>query len=130
MARKDRMKASELFNKSNPFFAKKVSFEEAFPKIEDVKIVVEEDGKDVRDWNRKSHYGRDVGEFIDCSNLICYGGGFSIGSILRDMVRENKTHAEERKFCKGYEGSPKGRDKYRDCINSFKVTVDIIYKEG
>ena len=129
MGRNDRKKASDVFRDTNYVFSRKVSFKEAFPEIASLSIVVEEDGHGVREWNRVRHYGMNVGEFVDCSNSLCYNGGFSIGEILREMVRKKETHKEETAICKGYEGSPKGRRKYRNCINSFDITVDITYKE-
>jgi len=128
MGKGDRKKASDVFRESNFVFSQKVSFEEAFPEIADLKVIVEESGHGVREWNRVRHYGKNIGEYIDCSNPLCYNGGFSLGSILREMVRKRETHREETAICQGYEGSPKGRRKYRDCMNFFKITVDIQYK--
>jgi len=122
-----RKKASEVFRDANFVFSKKVSFDEEFPEIEDVKIVVRQSGRGIRDWNSVSHYGK-VGEYIDCANPLCYRGGFSIGDILRSMVRDRQEHYEGSHFCQGYEGSPKGRRKYGPCMNGFHVTVDITYK--
>jgi hypothetical protein len=45
------------------------------------------------------------------------------------MVRKKETHWEGSKMCQGYEGSPKGRRKYRSCVNSWNMKVDIEYKE-
>ena len=68
-----------------------------------------------------------LGEYIDCSNRLCYGGGFSIGQVLREMVDGKQTHRETTRGCRGYEGSPKGRRRYRSCVNHWKITVDIEY---
>ena len=129
MGRRDRMKASDVFRETDYVFSKKVSFEEAFPEIADLKVVVEEDGHGVHEWNRTRHYGKGVGEYIDCSNSLCYNGGFSLGNILREMVRNRETHKETTEICQGYEGSPKGQRRYRSCLNHFKITVDIVFKE-
>ncbi len=68
-----------------------------------------------------------VGEYIDCRNSLCYDGGVSVGQMLRDMVEEKKTEAEFSSLCRGYEGSPKGRRKYRNCSNFFEVKIRIEY---
>ncbi len=131
MTMRDRKKASDVFRESNFVFVEKVAFEKAFPEIEDVSVVVEEQGDGVSKWTSTRSYGKSsVGEYIDCSNPLCYNGGFSIGSILREMVRNKDTHKEASEGCRGYEGSPKGRRKYRDCMNYFKIKIDIKYKTG
>lgn len=130
--RDERQKASDVFRESNLAFAKKVSFDEAFPEIEDLTVEVEESGHGVSDWHRKSTYRKQnlPGQYIDCSNPLCYNGGFSIGLILRQMVRNKQTELETSKLCQGNEGSPKGRRIYGKCMNFFEIKVSIKYKEG
>lgn len=127
MSRERRQKASDVFKDANFVFADKVPFEEAFPQLKSVSVRVEEFGHSVGKWNTR-HYDR-VGEYIDCRNSLCYNGGFSIGELIRDMVRTKETEREETKFCQGYEGSPKGRRKYKDCMNRFQVRVTLEYKD-
>jgi hypothetical protein len=131
MGREDRKKASDVFKEANFVFSKKVSFAEAFPQIEDLVIEVEESGRDVWHGSSKSTYRMDhlPGEYINCSNSLCYNGGFSIGSILREMVRNKQTEIETGKMCQGNEGSPKGRKIYRKCLNMFKIKVSLTYKK-
>lgn len=130
MTRHRRKKASDIFREGTPMFAKKVSFEEAFPELEDLRIEVKESGYGVGERTGVRTYTLDnlPGEYIDCSNPHCYGGGFSVGSIVRSMVREGETAFEAGQLCKGYEGSPKGRRKYRDCLNCFEINVSLRYR--
>jgi len=130
--RNERKKASDIFNESELVFVKKVPFDEAFPEIEDLKIEVEEWGDGVDELNGKSIYQKQnfPGEYIDCSNPFCYNGGFSIGKIIHKMYRNKQTELETTELCQGYEGSPKGRRKYRRCLNSFKIKVSIKYKDN
>ena len=127
-----RKKASDILRETQYVFSRKVPFREAFPEIKSVRVRTEESGyspsgmyfskPSVTEYNENS-----LGEYIDCSNPLCYGGGFSIGQILREMVDKKQTHNETFEPCRGYEGSPKGRRRYRSCVNSWKVTVDIEY---
>ena len=133
MGKKRQKKASEIFKEGGfPFCQPGPSFEEAYPKIEDIKVEVEESGRNLyfgRVQSIKNTYNKNnLGEFIDCHNPKCLGGGFSIGQILDDMVSENQTNLETSKFCQGSESSPKGRRKY-PCEHYFKIKVDIKYKE-
>jgi hypothetical protein len=133
-ARDHRPKASEIFRATQYVFSRKAPFVEAFPEIDRLLVEVEEDGYGVIKspyLSGKSRYTeKTCGEYINCSNRFCYNGGFSIGSILRDMVREHKEDHEDWKICQGYEGSPKGRRHYRSCINNFKIKVHITYKSA
>ncbi|MDE2823841.1 MAG: hypothetical protein OXK79_10090 [Chloroflexota bacterium] len=130
MPRNKRQKASDVFRETNFVFATKSGFDQAFPEITTVSGTVEEDGDGVSDWRRTRHISENTGEYFDCSNPLCYNGGFSLGGILRAMVATRATHKEDTLFCQGYEGSPKGRRRYRDCMNSFRVTVDIQYRDS
>ena len=129
---KQRKKASDIHRETDYVFSRKVSFKDAFPTIKSARVRTEESGYSPSgryfDKPRVRVYDENnLGEYIDCSNRLCYGGGFSIGQILREMVDEKQTHLETTKFCKGYEGSPKGKRRYRSCVNNWKVTVDIEY---
>lgn len=121
-------KASDVFRKSNPVFGQKVSFEQAFPTIDSAMAEVHEKEMGIVKWNH-THSTPFLGEYIDCSNQICYSGGFSVGQILRDMVRENKTEYNQSDIrCRGYEGSENGRRRYGACLHSFDVKVTVKYK--
>lgn len=125
-----RKKASDIFRETEPVFSKKVSLKEAFPEIEDLRVEVEESGSGIGGRTRVHTYTiADLpGPYIDCSNVLCYNGGFSIESILRDMVSKRQAELESGRSCQGYEGSPKGKKKYRDCLNWFKIKVSLKYK--
>ena len=112
MGRDDSKKASDVFRDTNYLFSRKVGFDEAFPEIDDLKVVIEECGQGIHEWNRVRHYAMNIGEYINCSNSLCYNGGFSLDRILREMIRNRETHKNETAIWQGYEGSPKGRRKY------------------
>jgi hypothetical protein len=125
-----RQKAWDVFDNTQFAFATKGKFSEAFPTIAEAGIVVEE--TDFGEPLRTHHYSTKVGgigEFVNCSNSMCYNGGVNVAEVLRHMVREGLTEYEtQRHPCQGYEGSPKGRKKYRTCGHGFKVTAKITYK--
>lgn len=132
MSRKDRPKAQDIFNKTNFVFSEKVPFAEAFPEIESVEVYFKETGygvislgPDDDGWMKLS---TQPSEFVNCSNGLCYNGGFGLGSIIREMVVNKKTSNEGYKGCRGYEGSPKGRRRYRSCANMFQYKVVIKYR--
>jgi hypothetical protein len=127
--RDKRQKASDVFNDSNFFMARKSPFEEAFPGIDDIKVGVIESGDGVSEWNEKRFYTKEIaGEYINCSNTLCYNGGFSLGRIIRSMVYKKETEFKTSQMCQGNEGSPKGRRIYGKCCNFFNINVTIKYK--
>jgi len=127
VSRDHRKKASEVFSQTSYVFSEKVPFAAAFPEIESVRFQYELRGDGVYKWNATGVRDR-VGEYIDCVNPICYNGGFSIGSLLRDMVGARETHREGIATCQGNEGSPKGRRVYRKCLNHWTYVIDLTYK--
>lgn len=131
MGQNDRKKAQDVFKDTNYAFAEKSSFEKAFPTISDIKVKVIESGEGVEEWNRERYFSKaNAGEYINCSNRLCYNGGFRLGEIIRYMESLNLTEYETSRHCQGYEGSPKGRKKYDNCYNRFDIKVEIKYKEN
>lgn len=129
MSRDKRMKASDVFQESEYLFVQKTSFDEAFPQISEVSVEVTQTGRGVSQLlNKLTYTKQSLGEFINCSNPLCYNGGFSIGSILREMVNNKQSDLSTTRSCQGYEGSPKGRHRWGPCMNNFSVKVHIDYK--
>jgi hypothetical protein len=124
-----RQKASDVFRETNYFIGEKTTFEKAFPEIENIRVTVEEFEDFFSDGRKRFYSKENAGEYIDCSNPICYNGGFSLGSLIRNMVSTRQTELETTKFCQGYEGSPKGRKRYGPCEHRFKVKIEIKYKD-
>ena len=126
-----REKASDWFRDGNFVFAEKVSFDEAFATIDDFEIHVKVGGLGRRnhEWTYTRKNGA-PGEYIDCANSLCYRGRFSIGGVLREMVGKKLTEHSGSALCQGYEGSPKGRRKYRDCLTLFTYNIRLSYKLG
>jgi hypothetical protein len=124
LRRKD--KAGAVFGQIELTVATKASFSEAFPSVTRARIEVEES------FYRRSVIHQltedDAREFVDCSNRACYGGGVSIGDVLRRMVITRRHEATETQLCRGYEGSK--RHRIRDCAHRFTVRVELQYREA
>jgi hypothetical protein len=124
-----RPKASEIFQGGPYVFSKPgISFEEAFPSVEDVTVELTETGEGRWSGSARKLGKAALGEFIDCHNPLCFNGGFSVGQILREMISKNKIELETTRLCQGYEGSPGGRRIYRPCVNHFDIKVRLKYK--
>jgi len=126
--RNKREKAQDVFNQSDYVFAQKTTFENAFPEIEHCIVEVHESGYGRSGRGEETHRYRNPGEYINCSNPVCYNGGFNIGGPIREMVRSRETHREGSALCQGNEGSPKGRRIYGKCMNFFKYQITVKYR--
>ena len=109
---------------------KKALFDSAFPDVEDLKVIVTQEGEGVREWSRERYYSKGAGEKVDCSNPLCQEGGFLLWEILREMVGRRSTHKVTSRECQGYEESRSWIKKRKKCPNRFKVIVDIQYRQS
>jgi hypothetical protein len=102
------------------------SFADAFPSVKHAIIEVEE----VEPTQTETRHLTEmtVSEYVNCSNPFCYNGGVRVGSLIRELVRKGQSEGTVTSMCRGYEGSPKGRRKDRDCTHIFTVHVLLKYK--
>ena len=106
------------------FRGKPVSFEEAFPNIEEIKIEGTEG--DIAQTNKILLNKNSLG--ISCSNPLCEDKGYSVklGDFISEMYHKKETHKEGIVSCGGYENM--GRGQKRDCLNHLSIKVEIKYK--
>ncbi|MBS3073349.1 hypothetical protein J4465_00945 [Candidatus Pacearchaeota archaeon] len=107
------------FFRGNP-----VSFEEAFPEIEEIKIEGTEG--DIAQRNKLSLNKKTWG--ISCSNPLCKdkGYGVKLGDFISEMYHKKETSKEKIISCGGYESM--GRGQTRRCLNHLSIRVEIKYK--
>lgn len=120
-----RQKTFEVFAGHRPVHATPGTFEQVFPQIETVLVRVR---GTYQGFSERFYDRHTLGEYIDCTNPLCWNGGFRVGDVLRQMVLSGETHHEDSAFCQGHEASPKGRRKYGECGEFFRFTIDISYK--
>lgn len=130
--RERRQKASDVFaNTDFVFGTKTTDFHAAFPEIDTVSVTVTEEGEGIREWSHVRHYDeKRLGEYIDCSNPLCYNGGLRIGQLIRNMGYSKATQLRDEFGCQGYEGTPKGRKNYGPCFNRFGVKIEVKYRDS
>lgn len=108
---------------------KPVSFEEAFPKIEEINIEGTEGdlGSGLSSGGKISLNKKNFGK-INCSNSLCNKGGyeFEIGNLISEMQNKRETSREKTISCKGYENM--GGRQTRRCMNGLSIKITIKYK--
>ena len=125
LGRRRNQKAGDIFRKSQLVIVTQATFADAFPSVERADIDVTEVGHGTSVARR--FVETNAREFVDCTNPACFGGGVSVGAVLREMVVAQSTDATQTHLCRGYEGSR--RRRVGDCPHVFRVNVRIEYRE-
>jgi len=126
LGRRRKQKAGDIFGRSQLVFTTQATFSEAFPSVERADIDVTEVARGRS--GSQSFTEKNAREFVDCSNPACFGGGVSVGAVLRDMIVARSTQASERQMCRGYVGSR--RRRAGDCPHVFTVRASVEYRES
>jgi len=135
VSRQRHQKASDVFRAAPRLFSRPGRFHDAFPTIATLRVETQGSGFFTtprpfgRDDGKRVYTQETAGEYIDCENPTCYNGGLNLGEHLREMLRTGATHHEWTAWCQGYEGSPKGRKRYRSCLEDWQIVVDVTYRE-
>lgn len=105
------------------------SFSEAFPEIEKIDVVVVDTNPQAGE-SKTSTYGMAdlVEQTIECGHPKCIGGGFSIGLIVREMVKAKQIKDSRTISCEGVHGSKMGRSLFGPCRNVFEIKTTIKYR--
>lgn len=105
-----------------PFLGETTDRDEAFPQFESFTLAVEQDPYSQyrhEEWIKKSIYTKDnIPRYARCINPRCQQGGLDLQQIV-----SYSPDGEHTFYCRGHEGSPKGRRKGMPCENSFKVSL-------
>jgi hypothetical protein len=127
------MDKQDAVNRGGYVFAKTTTFEEAFPMIASLTIVLEvrREGftqPDPQTWRFTLENPPD--EYIRCprSPKDCKQGGWPLVALLCEMVAQKQTSRQAGGRCHGAE--PMGRWDSRPCKAYFKADISITYKEN
>jgi hypothetical protein len=116
---------SDILKKESNAFSSKDDFKGAFPEIQGISIHVAELECLVWMKEQATHHltaENPGGEYIDCTNPLCSGGGFSVGGMLREAVKNKEEKIEKCTACTGSETSG------RRCFHAFTVSGSVKYK--
>lgn len=126
---RERQKANDVFAQQQRLLSPPARFTQAFPTVKSVIVDVEE--REIGEEPRRRRFTEhDLSEYVNCSNRLCYNGGVDVGDVLRRAVEKRETEFTFSRACQGYEGSPKGRRRYRECMHRFVVTARVEYREA
>jgi len=124
-----REKASDVFKQGGYLLDQRATFAEVFPEIQTLQLEVKELGKGCRSGSVRTYtHERFPGEFVNCSNSLCYNGGVSVAAVVHEAYRQRLTGHAVTRWCQGFNGSPKGRKNYGPCTNEFQISLIITYR--
>jgi len=111
------------------FRGESISFEEAFPEIEDIKVEGTEGdlGSGFVSGKKVNLNKENIGE-IGCSSFVCEEGEYALGDFISEMYNKKETFKEKIIMCKGHEKMGSGNPTRR-CLNGLNIKVKIKYKK-
>ena len=102
------------------------SIMEICPTIQDISMkVLKEGARNPRQDSNDSIRNK----MFFCSNPKCTNPGILMDLFLSEMIEKHQNHAEFWESCSGFIPSPQRR-KETPCNQSFRITVDIIFKNN
>jgi hypothetical protein len=106
--------------------------------IETILIEAQEEGQGVYRCGTLGHPNagrkivnslKDIDTPLRCSRPRCFGGGYDFRSIIHNMAHAGETEKEGSISCEGHEASPKGKRKYKMCLNTLRYKATLTYRQ-
>jgi hypothetical protein len=105
-----------------------VAIDGTLDKLSSLEIHVQEKGRRALAWEIRIIHKDAIREHIDCSNPLCQMGGFSLGDVVRDMVKGQQRDFIGTNFCTGQEGDLEKPETLRSCETRFEVEAILRFK--
>jgi len=91
-------------------------------------ISITEKGRNAEPFAWRMSMREAVRERIPCNNPACFDGGFSLGDLLREMVKGRQSDYIGTCFCTGREGDPEMPGPHSSCATRFEVEISLHYR--
>jgi hypothetical protein len=108
-----------------PFLGETQDRNAAFPQFESFTLTVSQDPYSHyrhEDWIKTSTYDKsNINRYERCLNPRCQQGGLDLQQVVSFYGDGEHTF-----YCRGHEGTPKGRRVGDPCENVFKVTLSSV----
>ena len=122
------MSSSKAPAKKRPPRKNLVAIDGTLEAIDKVRISVRERGPNAEPFELRIVHKDAVREHVDCNNPACFDGGFSLGDVLRDMVRGGQKEFIGTSFCIGQEGDPLEEGPHPSCSTRFEVEATLRFR--
>jgi hypothetical protein len=98
--------STETHPKQAPEQKNLIALDGTLDRVQGLRLVIQEKGIEADPTQVRMHHRDSVKELIRCHNPNCFQGGFSLGNLLRELVRSRQEDYIGINYCKGYEGDP------------------------
>src|SRR5262245_14255675 len=105
-----------------------VAMDGTLDKLERVRITIKEVGKNAEPFELNIVHRDAVQEHMDCHNLDCHEGGFSLGDVLRELARSRQEEFIGTNFCTGQEGDPEEPGPHPSCATRFEIEATLRFR--
>jgi hypothetical protein len=107
-----------------------VALDGTLDKLDRIQIAVKEVGKNAEPFELRIIHKDAIREHVDCNNPACFNGGFSLGDVLRDMVRGRQEDFIGTNFCTGQEGDPEEEGPHPSCGTRYEVQAVLRFRNS
>jgi len=97
-------------------------------RVQSLRVTVTEKGRNAEPFPWRMNAREAVRERIPCHNPDCFDGGFSLGDVLRDMVRGQQAEYVGTCFCTGQEGDPELPGPRPSCATRYDVEAAVHFR--
>ena len=105
-----------------------VAIDGTLDKLNRLAVTVKEVGINAEPFELHLVHKDAVREHVDCNNPACFNGGFSLGEVLREMVRSRQEEFIGTNFCTGQVGDPEEAGPHPSCPTRFEVEVRLRFR--
>jgi hypothetical protein len=122
------VRSTKVPTKKRPPRKNLVAIDGTLDTIDRVRISVCERGRNAEPFEWRLNHKDAVREYVDCNNPHCHDGGFSLGDVLREMVRSRQNEFIGTCFCVGLEGDPEEPGPHPSCPTRFEVDATLRFR--
>jgi hypothetical protein len=105
-----------------------VAIDGTLDKLQRLEIAVREVGVNAEPFELRIVHKDAAREHVDCNNPACFNGGFSLGELVREMVRGHQEEFIGTSFCTGREGDPEELGPHPSCATRFEVQATLRFR--
>ena len=122
------MKKAPLSKRFRPPERNRVLIDGTLDAIERLAVTVTEKGRNAEPFAWIMQSRDSVRERIICNNPACFDGGFSLGDLLREIVKNRQTEFIGTSFCTGRAGDPEAPGPHPSCDTRYNLEIRILYR--
>jgi hypothetical protein len=122
------MKKIALSKRFRPPERNRVLLDGTLDPVERLSVEISEIGRNAEPFAWRMTSREAVRERIPCNNPDCFDGGFSLGDLLRELVKNRQRDYMGACFCTGREGDPELQGPHPSCATRYNVEIALSFR--